>query len=745
MSSIKRHLPHFGNNSNHPQKQLLANDFLVSCLTTNDRGVHPSGSSQPTMPSRAYTSKKSTASSDSRSFPSNAPPQINDAACLRQSIDECLNICSSYIQALNTVCSTGTLLAQSLTEVFSRDLSATQSNCENSYSLPKSKKSFLGLKSTTGSHVQDVTKESDVLPISDFDQVYYDMAEQFLRVFEILSVSTAGVSANLKTETLMSLQEVMNCLDASETIPTDRKRGSDRRINLEKSIQAAKACLLSYIELQTQYSYASWKSLNHLSKALQMDCNMSDIVTNIRQHYNFDSVAKKHLSNAIPTSSGLTACSQQKDLEETDRKEKSGPDLSKAMELLSLNPTSKKGKSRKNLKHLKITCKQSDDRTLERKNQPQGNEPHSEVILDEFLSKNQTSTWPGKTTTSPVTEDQNKSSKTLSADAWSLWTSKTPSFATCATNPWIGQSSGKNPNDPATSWDLFLPRGVLSTSQESPHSAGSTSSNNTSMGTLSSNSSSYGGSSFDPFHHITHTQTNMLYNNNDGELVNCGIARDSVDYRGTPILDGSFGNYLDTCRSSTSTTTYSSVNPITKSSFGSQGINLNTATVNDLISLLGDNTSSVFPVVPSPQSTATLKSGSHDLSSSFVQSAVPSDIRTAKTSTWPLKETQSLTSGASTSSGQGLANWPNSLVFDGLSQPFSSDVNFSLGGNDSSKWSFQESKMVIGNDATPHFTPMRSQQNFLPQQQITRNVGQSSFSLLESNNNTACPPRNKNF
>jgi len=303
MSSIKRHLPHFGNNSNHPQKQLLANDFLVSCLTTNDRGVHPSGSSQPTMPSRAYTSKKSTASSDSRSFPSNAHPQINDAACLRQSIDECLNICSSYIQALNTVCSTGTLLAQSLTEVFSRDLSATQSNCENSYSLPKSKKSFLGLKSTTGSHVQDVTKESDVLPISDFDQVYYDMAEQFLRVFEILSVSTAGVSANLKTETLMSLQEVMNCLDASETIPTDRKRGSDRHINLEKSIQAAKACLLSYIELQTQYSYASWKSLNHLSKALQMDCNMSDIVTNIRQHYTFDSVARKHLSNAIHTSS----------------------------------------------------------------------------------------------------------------------------------------------------------------------------------------------------------------------------------------------------------------------------------------------------------------------------------------------------------------------------------------------------------------------------------------------------------
>jgi hypothetical protein len=326
MSTFKKHFPHFGlnNNNHHIQHQQQENNSQhfpnSSSLQQQPSHLHP-GSRQTyrsieNNSNHVVSNNKNNKSSQSKSLPGRGSSLNNtnfsskdskkdktdinnsqltmasalDVASFKGDVLNCLDLCSSYITALNTVCSTGAVLAQTLTQLFSREvISNSPFNTLSGHSQNKSTCS-LGRKGILGFKQKDLHLQSnsgrDLLSGNDLDSIYYDMTEQFLRSWEVLSVSTAGASATIKTETLMSLQEVINQLESDENDPPSSKSDdNDGNLDLGKSIEAAKSCLLSYIELQAQFSRSSWKSLNHLSKALKSDESMADPVKKIKRHF----------------------------------------------------------------------------------------------------------------------------------------------------------------------------------------------------------------------------------------------------------------------------------------------------------------------------------------------------------------------------------------------------------------------------------------------------------------------------
>ncbi|XP_064466879.1 uncharacterized protein LOC135378008 isoform X2 [Ornithodoros turicata] len=124
-----------------------------------------------------------------------------------------LDNCSAYVQALNTFCGSSSALAKSLVRVF------------HNVSL------------------------------------YREAAALFLGAWEDLGRVTAAASAAVKTETLMTLQDVLNKLEGE----------GDDSAALTECIQAVGCCLGSYVELQLQFSYSTWKALSKLSKNMPTD------------------------------------------------------------------------------------------------------------------------------------------------------------------------------------------------------------------------------------------------------------------------------------------------------------------------------------------------------------------------------------------------------------------------------------------------------------------------------------------
>lgn len=329
----------------------------------------------------SYCSSKSSSSLPSSLIPTQTSLDLlsasaMDVASFKSDVLNCLDLCSSYIQALNTVCSTGAVLAQTLTQLFSREVIAGSSSSSPFNTLTQStssgqrlsqtnssNKSTLGRRNILGfkQHSDKNNKDNndseqsnasqfDLLMDNDLDSdLYYDMTEQFLRSWEVLSVSTAGASATIKTETLMSLQEVINQLESEE----NESPSNDSHEQLAKSIDAAKACLLSYIELQAQFSRSSWKSLNHLSKALKSDQSMTDPVKKIKKH--FDS-KKKLRNNNDNNESNLQPLSSPQDVNVGQQLEhQSLKGASSSDESVVLSRSSSKGRKSKNslaIKHV---------------------------------------------------------------------------------------------------------------------------------------------------------------------------------------------------------------------------------------------------------------------------------------------------------------------------------------------------------------------------------------------------------
>lgn len=149
-----------------------------------------------------------------------------------------LDHCSAYIQALNSFCSSSSILAKSLVRVF--------------HNVP----------------------------------VYREVAALFLGAWEDLGRATAAASAAVKTETLMTLQDVLNKLEGEAP--------GDESAALTESIQAVGSCLGSYLELQVQFSYSAWKALSKISKSLPQDRNSNksaaakssaELAATIKKHF----------------------------------------------------------------------------------------------------------------------------------------------------------------------------------------------------------------------------------------------------------------------------------------------------------------------------------------------------------------------------------------------------------------------------------------------------------------------------
>ncbi|XP_054721885.1 uncharacterized protein LOC129231557 [Uloborus diversus] len=128
----------------------------------------------------------------------------------------CLDLCCSYIQALNSLCVAGSNLARNLYHT-----------------------------------VQAVP-------------AYHTISQQFLSIWEDISKVTASASAAVKTETLMMLQEILNSLEVSSD-------ETDMDHTVSESFQVIGTCLYSFIELQAQFSWSTWKSLSKLTKHCSND------------------------------------------------------------------------------------------------------------------------------------------------------------------------------------------------------------------------------------------------------------------------------------------------------------------------------------------------------------------------------------------------------------------------------------------------------------------------------------------
>ena len=344
-----------------------------------------------------------------------------DVLSFKSDIFNCLDMCTAYIQALNTLCSTGAVLAQNLTQVFSRDVNVdgenlvSKSSMNSSGSNKISRRGFFGFKNPRrGEGIR-----TNASSLDELDSNYYEVAEQFLQVWETMSVSTAGASATIKTDTLVALQDILNNLEQENSCSKSGDLGGN---NLEGSIRAAKTCLLAYIELQAQFSYNSWKSLNHLSKVLRSDPSMADVVNNVKKH--FSSKTPECHAQDVPESGVLR--------EEKGRKAaRSGSSntLDSAMNLLSLESVGCSGRRKRHsrsrcrkarvpgVKSSKVTSSQ-----LPQKQQPlqsfEQGVPTSGLGNSAIMIKQ--STWPGKEAATSVKRNEFPRPIT-STDDWSMW------------------------------------------------------------------------------------------------------------------------------------------------------------------------------------------------------------------------------------------------------------------------------------------------------------------------------------
>ncbi|CAN7991293.1 unnamed protein product [Ixodes hexagonus] len=174
------------------------------------------------------------ASSEGIAFPDHA---FSRSAFMNE-VCSFLDHCSAYIQALNCFCSSSSVLAKSLVRVF--------------HNVP----------------------------------VYREVAAIFLGAWEDLGRATAAASAAVKTETLMTLQDVLTKLEGEGP--------GDESAALTESIQAVGSCLGSYLELQVQFSYSAWKALSKISKSLPQERSASksaaakssaELAATIKKHF----------------------------------------------------------------------------------------------------------------------------------------------------------------------------------------------------------------------------------------------------------------------------------------------------------------------------------------------------------------------------------------------------------------------------------------------------------------------------
>lgn len=353
-----------------------------------------------------------------------------DVLSFKSDIFNCLDMCTAYIQALNTLCSTGAVLAQNLTQVFSRDVNVDGDTIVSKSSNNQSRSSngrrrFLGLKGPRGHNEvrQNASSVDDEL-----ESNYYEVAEHFLQVWETMSVSTAGASATIKTETLMTLQDVLNNLE-QENLSSDLRSKGDlgNNLSLEKSIQAAKSCLLAYIELQAQFSYNSWKSLNHLSKVLKSDPSMADVICNVGKHFPPKNSVVTHPNGSAALEPKFSFDQQKKSKKVHDH----GPGaFDGAINLLSMDNTgSKKGrkKYRKRQRHDDSEKKASLSSAKTVSSQFPVNQSQLEGVstshvtagLDNRAIIIKQSTWPGKEAVASL--KRNEFSRNITSDDWSMW------------------------------------------------------------------------------------------------------------------------------------------------------------------------------------------------------------------------------------------------------------------------------------------------------------------------------------
>lgn len=228
MSSIRRHFINFGlgtsiiNRQNSSDNSRGSNNIQFKSVTKEPIG--PSSSS----------SSSSVSNEMGCQFP------MNQKLSFIHDIGQCLELCSAYIQTLNQLCSSGAVLAQSLIQVFSREYFQ---NCN-----------------PNGSNMS-----------------YYEISEKFLTFWELMSVATAGASATVKTETSMTLQELLNKMENDDESDPNNEFFND-------CINSAICCLQSYIELQSQFSLSSFQSFSKLSDSLNSGTT-SDISKDVRRHF----------------------------------------------------------------------------------------------------------------------------------------------------------------------------------------------------------------------------------------------------------------------------------------------------------------------------------------------------------------------------------------------------------------------------------------------------------------------------
>lgn len=353
------------NNKTHQSQQsrFSCNGSSQSILTTSR--THSPNSSKTTLMSRS-----------NNPYDSFSPPSIiNDADSFKNNLKNCFEMCSAYIQALNSLCSTGSSLAESLGKVFGQNINLTNVKFNpNSHSMQKSS------KKCASESDQNAPSYADVLVSGNLDTAtYYEMAQKFHVVWYHLSNATAGASATIKTETLFALQDLITKLespsvyagDANHHLHNAHQNGpatdqNDPVGTLIDSIQSAKSCLLSYIELQMQFSYSSWKSLNFLSKALKADNSMKDVVRRLKHDFDLQKALSSspikqnvpapddhinNCTNSLAPGDRVTEASQQAKHSSSDapsvssKKKKERTDSNKAhcvdelvLDLLSLSP-----------------------------------------------------------------------------------------------------------------------------------------------------------------------------------------------------------------------------------------------------------------------------------------------------------------------------------------------------------------------------------------------------------------------
>lgn len=286
------------NSKTHQSQQ---SRFSCNGSTLTHSRADPSNSSKMTLMSRIKNSPHVNS-------PSPPPAVLSDAESFKSVLKNCLEMCSAYIQALNTLCSTGTSLAESLGQVFGHNIKLTHVKCSPGSQSTQNSSKQVACDSSNGTS----PSYADVLASNVDSQIYCDMAKQFFTVWHHLSNATAGASATIKTETLFALQDLINKIESASVVDSDASRHmfnvqrntrladqNDVSSTLNDSIESTKSCLLSYIELQTKFSYSSWKALNCLSKALKADSSMKDVVKRLNLEFDL----KNQLSSKLQTAS----------------------------------------------------------------------------------------------------------------------------------------------------------------------------------------------------------------------------------------------------------------------------------------------------------------------------------------------------------------------------------------------------------------------------------------------------------